>query len=190
MLNELRLALEALRIFSESAKDSHHAIQSLRFTRVNRLLQAALIYFFVVFGTGFVLGTIRVVLMVPLIGVRDAELSESPLMLFATVVCARWVNQRFCSGFGGPKLLGVGLIAVILMLVADFFVGVGLRGMTPLQVFTERDAVSGSVYYGLLGLFALMPWLLGRNPTRLFDGTPVNAPSEPHSPNPRLESGS
>jgi hypothetical protein len=150
------------------------------------LFKAALRYFVVVFGTGFVLGTIRVLLVVPLIGVRGAELSESPLMLFATVVGARWVNQRYCGGFGGLKLFGVGLIAVTLILAAEFLVAVGLRGMTPLQVLTERDAVSGSVYFGLLGLFAIMPWLLGSTHPRNFSDTPVNAPAEPHPPNPRL----
>ncbi len=136
------------------------------------LVKAASIYFAVAFGTGFVLGTIRVLLIVPLIGVRGAELSESPLMLFATIVGARWVNRRFCSGFGGLKLLGVGLIAVTLILAADIIVGVGLRGMSLAQVFTERDAVSGPIYYGLLGFFALMPWFFGKKHTRtLHDAT-------------------
>ncbi|MGQ0696692.1 MAG: hypothetical protein ACT4PZ_00485 [Panacagrimonas sp.] len=126
------------------------------------MFKAASIYFAVVFGTGFVLGTVRVLLLVPLVGVRNAELSESPLMLIATLLAARWVSRRYCSDLGELKLLGVGLIAVTLILAADMIVGVGLRGTPPAQVFTERDAVSGLVYYVLLGLFAFMPWLFGR----------------------------
>jgi hypothetical protein len=34
--------------------------------------------------------------------------------------------------------------------------------MSVAQVFTDRDPVSGAVYYGLIGLYALMPWIFGR----------------------------
>lgn len=131
------------------------------------LFKAASIYFAVVFGAGFIFGTIRVLFIVPRVGVRIAELSESPFMLLATLVAARWVSRRFCRGLGGLKLIGVGLIAVALVLVADMIVGVGLRGMSPSQVFGERDAVSGFVYYVLLGLFAIMPWFFGRDLTEV-----------------------
>ena len=126
------------------------------------LCKAALIYFAAVFGAGFVLGTIRVLLIVPLIGVRAAELSEMPLMLVVIVFAARWVTGRFCREFGASKLLGAGLLAVMLVLVADVIVGVGLRKMTLVQVFTERDAVSGPVYYLLLVIFAVAPGCVGR----------------------------
>lgn len=125
------------------------------------MLKAASIYFAVVFGAGFILGTIRVLFVVPLTGVRIAELCESPLMLLASAVAARWMVHRFCRGFSRAALLGVGLIAVVCMLAAELLVGVGLRGLSPVQVVTARIAVSGSVYYVLLGLFALMPWYFG-----------------------------
>jgi hypothetical protein len=47
------------------------------------------VYFLLVFGTGFVLGTVRVLLIVPLVGHRTAELPEMPLMLIITVLAAR-----------------------------------------------------------------------------------------------------
>ena len=129
---------------------------------------AAAVYFALVFGTGFVLGTLRVLLVVPLVGTRAAELIEMPMMLLATVLAARRVVRRFCRGFGAGKRLGVGLFAVAGVLTADLGVGMGLRGMTFAEVFTDRDPVSGSVYYGLLALFAVMPWVVG---------TPVLPPS-------------
>jgi hypothetical protein len=48
------------------------------------------------------------------------------------------------------------------ILIADFGVGVFLRGMRPIEVITSRDAISGAAYYGMLLVFALMPWVLGR----------------------------
>jgi hypothetical protein len=48
------------------------------------------------------------------------------------------------------------------VLVADLCVGVGLRGMAAVKVFTERDPLSGSVYYALVALMAVAPWILAR----------------------------
>jgi hypothetical protein len=115
-----------------------------------------------VFGTGFLLGMLRVPFLVPLVGGRAAELIEAPLMLAAIVLAARWIVRRPCAHCRRSTLLAVGAIAAGLVLAADLAVGVYLRGMTPAQVFADRDPVSGTVYYGLLSLFALMPLMLGR----------------------------
>lgn len=126
-----------------------------------RLFKPAAVYFAIVFGVGFLLGPIRVLWLEPRVGVRVAELLESPLMLFAIVVTGHWVWRRLCAGYRPGSLLAVGLIAGALVLTADLAVGVGLRGMTIAQVFTDRDPVSGTVYYGLVGLLSLMPWFFG-----------------------------
>ena len=44
-------------------------------------LTLALAYFLIVFGAGFLLGTIRVLLLLPVLGERAAELLEMPFML-------------------------------------------------------------------------------------------------------------
>ena len=51
-------------------------------------LKAALLYFLTVFGAGFLLGPIRIFLLVPKIGVRAAELIEMPIMLTAIYFAA------------------------------------------------------------------------------------------------------
>ena len=55
-------------------------------------LKAALLYFLTVFGAGFLLGPIRIFLLVPKIGVRAAELIEMPIMLTAIYFAARHTN--------------------------------------------------------------------------------------------------
>ncbi|GAB4379704.1 MAG: hypothetical protein Kow00121_34360 [Elainellaceae cyanobacterium] len=45
------------------------------------ILRAAVLYFTLVFGTGFILGVIRVLWVVPYLGTRWAELLEMPIML-------------------------------------------------------------------------------------------------------------
>lgn len=126
------------------------------------MIRAALAYFAVVFGVGFLLGAVRVPVVVPLVGDRAAELIEAPLLLAAIVLAARWVGRRFGRPDAPGRMLGTGLVAAGLVLAADLAVGVGLRGLTPAQVFTGRDPVAGAVYYSLVAAFAVLPWLFHR----------------------------
>jgi hypothetical protein len=128
-----------------------------------KVWKAAATYFGIVFGIGFVLGSLRVLWLVPRVGSRSAELYETPLMLLATVLAARWVCRRFV-GRGRPSTsLAIGLLALSFLLVAELAVGVGVRGLTPLEVVVNRDPVSGTVYYVSLAVFAAAPWLWSRS---------------------------
>jgi len=60
-------------------------------------LRTAAVYFVLVFAAGFLLGTLRVLLVVPVIGTRAAELLEMPLMLAVVAVAARFVTRRFSN---------------------------------------------------------------------------------------------
>ncbi len=126
-----------------------------------QVFKLAVIYFAIVFGAGFVLGFIRVLLVAPHVGTRMAELLEMPLMLIAIGLAARWVRQHadFTNSW---SLLSLGLIALGLLLLAEIAVGVGLRGLSPTESLINPDPVSGTIYYIMLGVFALMPWLLTR----------------------------
>jgi hypothetical protein len=52
---------------------------------VMQVVKAVVLYFVLVFGAGFVLGTIRTLWVVPLFGTRMAELMEMSLMLAVTM---------------------------------------------------------------------------------------------------------
>jgi hypothetical protein len=131
-----------------------------------RVLKPAVVYVSLVFGVGFVLGTFRVLWLVPRVGARMAEMLESPLMLLATVLAARWVARHFSMRGRPAASLGLGLTALLLLLAAESGLGVALRGGSVLEVLLNKDPVSGTVYYALLGVFALMPWLLARRTAR------------------------
>lgn len=126
-----------------------------------RIPQVAILYFLLVFGAGFVLGTGRVLILVPLLGERTAELLEMPLMLGVIVSAARWVAGHKLEARQSSALC-VGFIAMGFVLVADLAVGMGLRGMSARDVFLNRDPVSGAAYYVALLLFAVMPAILVR----------------------------
>jgi hypothetical protein len=117
------------------------------------------IYFSLVFAVGFILGFIRVLWVVPRLGDRAAELIEAPLMLAAIYVSARFITRRFKAS-RNVDLLYSGLVALVLLLVVEFSVVLGLRGMSIAEYLTERDPVAGAVYVVMLVIFALMPWLV------------------------------
>ena len=85
-----------------------------------RVLKAGSLYFALVFAAGFVLGTIRTLWVVPRVGVRKSELMETPIMLVVTIVVARWVVIRLAVPPTPSVRLGMGCIALILLLVAEF----------------------------------------------------------------------
>ena len=117
-------------------------------------------YFALVFGTGFVLGAIRVPFLVPRLGERVAELIEMPFMLTAIVLAARYIVRRFALSSSIREGLSVGLLGLALLLSAEALFVVVLQGKSLAQYVASRDPVSGSVFLAMLALFALMPSII------------------------------
>ncbi len=120
-------------------------------------IKAGLAYFALVFGAGFVLGVLRVTLLVPRLGERMAELSEMPLMFAVIVFAARFVIRRFTVPPPIAARLGTGLLALALLLAAELLLAVVLQDRALADYVASRDPVSGSAYLAMLVLFALMP---------------------------------
>jgi hypothetical protein len=129
-------------------------------------IKAGLAYFALVFGAGFVLGALRVSLLVPRFGERIAELSEMPLMFGVIVMAARFVVRRFAVPYSIAARLGTGLLALALLLAAEALLAVVLQDRSLGDYVASRDPVSGSVYLAMLVLFTLMPVFIGQT-----DGT-------------------
>lgn len=128
-----------------------------------RILKAAVLYFALVFGSGFLLGPIRILWVVPRLGTRAAELIEAPIMLVVVVTAARWTVSRFSVPPGRAQRLALGCIALSLLLVAEFSLVPWLRHISINAYLASRDPVSGAVYYGELGIFAIVPLFMSVN---------------------------
>ena len=100
---------------------------------------AAALYFLLVFGAGFLLGPIRVLLLEPRIGPVAAVLCEAPLLLLAIYLAALGVPRDAAT----LALIGIGAIA--LQQVADFVVGVGLRGMSFVEQLAKLWTAEGLI---------------------------------------------
>jgi hypothetical protein len=130
-----------------------------------RSFKSAVLYFALVLGTGFALGSIRVPLLVPRLGERYAELLEMPIMFIAIVLAARHVVRRFSLPASLSVRLRVGFAALFMSVLAELLLAALLQGRSVAQYIASRDPVSGSVYLVLLLLFALMPSILARVPS-------------------------
>lgn len=104
------------------------------------------------FATGFVFGTIRVLWIVPIVGVRLAELMELPIMLAVTMIAAPWAVRRLrLWSTPGIRLSG-GLVALGLLLVAELTVILWVRHLTIAEYLRSRDSVAGTAYLVTLGV--------------------------------------
>jgi hypothetical protein len=145
----------------------------------HQVVKAGASYFALVFGAGFVLGTIRVLWLVPAVGTRTAELLEAPIMFAVIILSARWVVRHFGEAMGSGTIcaqrqsgrsdkwfltpwLGIGVIALGLILLLDFTVVLWIRGLSFSQYLDAFDPVAGTAYFVMLGLFAVMPLLVAR----------------------------
>jgi len=124
-------------------------------------LKAGALYFALVFGAGFALGPVRILWVVPRFGARMAELIETPIMLVVIIASARWIVRRLGVPSTTSSRLGMGCVALGLLLVAEFTLVLSLQGMSVSEYFASRDPVSGTVYYATLMVFAAMPLLAG-----------------------------
>ena len=133
-----------------------------RHSSLPQILKAGTLYFALVFAAGFVLGIIRTIWIAPHFGTRNAELMEAPVMLVVIVPSARWAARCLATPTSWARRLAIGLVALGLLLLAEFTVVLWIRGLTIAQYLADRDPVAGTVYVVMLAVFALMPLLVVR----------------------------
>ena len=112
-------------------------------TAVRTILRAGAAYFALVLGAGFVLGSVRVPLLVPRLGARWAELIEMPVMLIVIVLAARWVVAHFALPPATGPRLATGLLALVLLVAAELGLAVLIQNQPLAATIASRDPVSG-----------------------------------------------
>jgi len=126
-----------------------------------RLIKPALVYFILIFATGFALAMIRIPFPVPRFGERWAELIELPFMVLASFLVARWLVQRF-GLVTVMQCIGTGLPALLMMVSAELAVTL-FQGQDLGDYLAGRDPVSGMAYLVSLLLFTAMPLLVRKH---------------------------
>lgn len=122
-----------------------------------RVVMAAGAYWGIVFSLGFVLGTVRTLWVIPLVGLMPATMLELPVILGASWLVAGWIVRRFRIASGGEALT-VGAAAFAILMAAECALAATLLGQPPAQWLAGLRQPHALV--GLAGqmVFALLPW--------------------------------
>ena len=126
-----------------------------------QVLKAGTVYFLVTVGAQFVLEVIRLQMVALHVGERLAEMLEIPNVLLATIIGARWVVDRFTLPPLPGIRLSVGLVALMLLLIAEGTVILPLYGLSVTEYLAGQDPVVGMAPLGALGVLTVMPFLVG-----------------------------
>ena len=126
---------------------------------MTHIVRASFLYFALVLGAGFLLGSVRVPFIVPRLGERWAELAEMPIMAVIIFVAAGYILRRYPEVQTRGRALVVGFMALALSISAELALAVVLQSQSLAEFLASRDKVSGSVYLVMLIAFALMPRL-------------------------------
>jgi hypothetical protein len=95
---------------------------------IARSFVAGLAYFAAVFAAGFVLGTVRVLLLAPVVGESLAVAVELPIMLSLSWVACKGIAKRFQVPSDLPSRAWMGGSAFGLLMVAEMGVSLFMFG--------------------------------------------------------------
>lgn len=124
-----------------------------------RSILAGGVYFVVIFAAGFMLGAVRELFLMPLLGKSLAVVFELPIILGLAWLVCRWLIERLDVPETTVCRLLMGGTAFVLLMIAEFGVSALVFGRNPLQhILAYSEPVE---LLGLAGqlLFAAFPLL-------------------------------
>lgn len=127
---------------------------------MRQALTAGLYYGLIVFGIGFVLGTIRIFLLMPHVSPVTAVMIEMPFMLLASWLVARWLVRSLAVPARSELRAAMGALAFVVLMACETALVFLLYGVRPLEyigLMMQPGALPGLA--GQL-VFAAMPLLL------------------------------
>ena len=129
---------------------------------MRRIFPAAATYFGVVFLCGFALGTIRGLLVAPVIGSTFAVCIEGPFMLAISWIAAGWTTRRFAVPAAPLDRLAMGAAAFVMLMATEAAFSVLLFGRPLNEYLAAFGALPGAIGLAVQLGFAAAPWLQSR----------------------------
>ena len=125
-------------------------------------IKAGVLYFAIVFAAGFLLGTLRVLILLPLTGELAAVTLELPVVLAISWLACRQLISRFSVPAMAPQRLVMGALAFGLLMLAEYSLSILVFNQPMAEYLTNLQATPGLL--GLAGqiAFAFIPLLLLR----------------------------
>jgi len=132
-----------------------------------RVLLTGSVYLVAVFAAGFVLGVLRTLVLVPLLGPLWAVLIELPVMLaIAWLVCTR-ILRRWPLSPAAAAVMGAFAFSLLMLVEA------ALSNLLAGRSLTEHLALYAQLPHqvGLAGqlVFAVFPWIQARRSWAMMD---------------------
>ena len=128
--------------------------------RVFRATKTGALYANIVFLIGFILGTIRVLLLAPRLGETTAVIAEVPMMLAASWFVCRWCVDRLNVRRTVPARSLMGLVAFLVLMSAKVELGVVL-GRSIVDRLAMYKSPSGAIGLAAQVIFAYLPGYSG-----------------------------
>lgn len=123
-----------------------------------RIFPAAIAFFAIVFGAGFALGAVRILLLQPYLGVNASRLVELPLMIIISYLAAQFITRRMGPATRG-QWLRAGLIAFILLMIAEFILGAYIFRTPMRAMLADMLTFTGALSLLAQSLIILLPAL-------------------------------
>ena len=122
-------------------------------------------YFAIVYVLGFLLGTIRVLLLAPRTGEMGSVLLETPVILGASWIVARWCANRFAVPATVVLRLAMGGVAFALLIAGEIAVSTFVFGRaweSTVALYQTPPAIIGLAAQVVFGLLPLTQAILDR----------------------------
>ena len=101
--------------------------------------------------------------LAPRLGERVAEIAETPFMIGASWLAARWVVGRLAAPVRDFERAIVGAVGLAILLGFEFGIVRAMRGLTLAEALGGRDPVAFAVYLAALVVFAVLPLVVRRS---------------------------
>ena len=122
-------------------------------------------YFAIVYVLGFLLGTIRVLLLAPRTGEMGSVLLETPIILGASWIAARWCANRFAVPATVVPRLTMGGVAFELLIAGEIAVSTFVFGRaweSTVALYQTPPAIIGLAAQVVFALLPLTQAILDR----------------------------
>jgi len=148
-------ALFGMKCSRNSLPDTMEPFTTAR-VRLLRATEAGAFYAVIVFLIGFILGTIRILVVAPRLGETTAVIIEAPMMLAASWFVCRWcVNRLDVAATVSARSL-MGLVAFLLLISAEFGLGAVL-GRSLVDQVAAYGSLAGAIGLAAQVIFATFP---------------------------------
>ena len=131
-------------------------------------------YFAVIFFIGFILGTLRVLWLRPIVGELPAVLLELPVMLTASWFAAAAIIRKFDIAPQRTPRLIMGIVALGMLMLAEAGLTMWLPSQAESQALADGPRIAG--FAGQI-IFALIPWLHMRRHTHIKNPQAAKPPA-------------